>query len=88
MPEFISFNFVETDGKNCTGYMTIAKDGFWIHKEDAVKAIDASSNSLQQLKAEIAAILVRYDLMTSNPYCEVPKGLRIDMETLRQLSAV
>ena len=53
MPEFISFNFVETDGKNCTGYMTIAKDGFWIHKEDAVKAMEASSNSLQQLKAKI-----------------------------------
>ena len=59
--------------------------GMWCKFEEAV---EASSNSLQQLKAEIAAILVRYDLMTSNPYCEVPKGLRIDMETLRQLSAV
>ena len=47
MSEFISFNFVETDSKNCTGYMMLAKDGFWIHKEDAIKAMKASSNSLQ-----------------------------------------
>jgi len=86
MSEFISFNFVETDGKNCTGYMMLAKDGFWIHKEDAIKAMKASSNSLQQLKAEIAALA---NEMVSQCTDGASVGtIRRYAKRLRQLSAV
>ena len=82
MSEFISFNFVETDSKNCTGYMMLAKDGFWIYKEDAIKAMKASSNSLQQLKAAIAALaneMVSHGASVGT--------IRRYAERLRQLSA-
>jgi len=70
-------------GQSCTSCgMDVSKDGEWVKFEEAV---EASSNSLQQLKAEIRAIS---DIITE--YGE--SGIAVDFpmlkRRLRELSAV
>jgi hypothetical protein len=65
--------------------MTIAKNGLFVHREDAVKAMEASSNSLQQLQAKIAALIP--GIVTSFTLCDEKQFVALTNE-LRQLSAV
>ena len=41
---------------------------------------------INHIITEINAVTARYDLMVSNPHCEIPEGLKDDMEKLRNLT--
>ena len=57
--------------------------GDWVKSEEAA---EASSNSLQQLKAEIAALVQRYE--SADRKVDFAIWFRTQIKRLRQLSAV
>jgi len=63
--------------------MNLCSNGEWVKFEEAV---EASSNSLQQLKAEIAACVDKFSLTVKVPF--EAQQISDFMRDLRQLSAV
>ena len=47
----------------------------WSNASAYFKSVEEKFNSLDHIKTEITVILNRYDLMISNPHCEIPDGL-------------
>jgi len=81
--------FLRYDGHTSAALMVESSTGAYVKFEEAV---EASSNSLQQLKAEIAALVTRWDNLKSGDYPS-PRAMYHDflfevMSKLRQLSAV